>query len=180
MLGPRLYGERISLQPARPEDLETFQHWFANLEVTRYLLTRFAFSAKQEEEWYQRVSHDEGIVSWRVVVAEATIGVTSIIGIDWINRQAMSGTIIGDRSQWGKGYGSEIVALRTRYAFDELGLERLETQSFAENRAMHRALEKAGYQGIGRRRHSVYRGGSWHDTLIFELLREEWHARQSP
>ncbi|MBV9281844.1 MAG: GNAT family N-acetyltransferase, partial [Chloroflexi bacterium] len=74
---------------------------------------------------------------------------------------------------------SEAVRLRTAYAFQELGLERLESQSFVPNVAMHRALEKSGYQRIGRKRHAVFRGGAWHDLVMFELLRDDWLARQT-
>jgi RimJ/RimL family protein N-acetyltransferase len=66
------------------------------------------------------------------------------------------------------------------YAFRELGLERLETETLAENSAMHRVLEKSGYQRIGRRRHRIYKGGEWHDAILFELVREEWLAAQEP
>jgi hypothetical protein len=39
---------------------------------------------------------------------------------------------------------------------------------------MHRALQKAGYREVGRKRHYVFRGGVWHDAIIFELLRDDW------
>ena len=86
--------------------------------------------------------------------------------------------MIGDTSCWGRGYASEAVRLRTAYAFEELGLERLGSESFVENVRMHRALEKSGYHKIGRQRHYVYRGGAWHDVFLFELLREDWLARR--
>src|SRR5207302_5954338 len=105
-----------------------------------------------------------------------TIGSTAIHDIEWINRTATTGTVIGDRSEWGKGIGTESVRLRTAYAFQELGLERLETESLAENTPMHRCLEKSGYRQIGVRQRSIYKGGGWHDRYIFELLRDEWEA----
>jgi RimJ/RimL family protein N-acetyltransferase len=85
---------------------------------------------------------------------------------------------LGDRSVWGRGYASEAVRLRTAFAFNELNLERLESESIAQNIGMHRALEKSGYQKIGRRRHVFYRSGQWLDSYIFELLRDEWQMRQ--
>lgn len=69
--------------------------------------------------------------------------------------------------------------LRTRYAFDELDVERLESESLAENLRMHRALEKSGYRRMGTKRHFIYRGGTWHDMHIFEVLRDEWRAEQT-
>ena len=179
MFGPILHGEGMSLEPPRLEYLDTYLSWLANLDVTRYLLIRFPPSQKQEEEWYQRMAGSEVDVLWAIVVGGQAIGSTGLHNLDWINRHAASGLLIGEPSQWGKGYASQVVALRTAYAFQELGLERLETESFAVNMPMHRALEKAGYQKVGLRRHHIYRGGGWHDTYIFELLRDEWLSGRS-
>jgi RimJ/RimL family protein N-acetyltransferase len=175
MLGPTVRGETISLEPAQPADLPTFVRWFADTEVTRYLLVRFPPSQSQEEEWYAATARSTSTVHWKMVAEGRTVGVTGIHDIDWLNRHAITGLIIGERDAWGRGYASEAVRLRTAYAFDDLGLERLETQSFADNLPMHRVLEKAGYRTIGRRQRFYWRGGRWHDSLLFELLREEWH-----
>jgi len=177
MLGPILRGEKISLEPMRLEDIDTFRDWLSDLEITRYLLVRFVPSRRQEEEWYDHAARNESSVHWSIVAGGTPIGNTGIHGIDWINRHATTGTIIGDREYWGKGYASEAVRLRTGYAFSELGLERLETESLAENHAMHRVLEKSGYIRIGLRRRHVYRGGTWHDAILFELLRQDWLTR---
>lgn len=178
MLGPILRGEKISLEPAQLEDLPIFIRWFADPDITRTLLVRFPPSLKQEEEWYDRVASDDTTVHWKLVAGGRTIGVTGIHDIDRLNRHATTGTVIGERSEWGKGYASEAVRLRTVFAFEELGLERLETESFAHNRPMHRALEKSGYSKIGTRHRYIYRGGEWLDAHIFELLRDDWLARQ--
>jgi RimJ/RimL family protein N-acetyltransferase len=178
MLGPILRGEIITLEPPKIEDIDTFRAWLADLEVTRTLLVRFVPSRDAEEKWYERVAASDSTVIWSIVVDGKPIGNTGIDNIDWINRHATTGTVIGEKSAWGKGYASEAVKLRTAYAFGELGLERLETECLAENVPMHRALEKSGYQRIGRRRRHVYKGGNWHDTILFELLRHEWLAAQ--
>jgi [ribosomal protein S5]-alanine N-acetyltransferase len=179
MLGPTLRGEKISLEPTNRNELDLYRQWFMDTEITRYLTMRFVPSEKGEEEWYERIASDDSGIFWNIVAGGRTVGNTAIATISWIDRHAITGLIIGDRSEWGKGYASEAVKLRTGFAFGELGLERLESESFVENAPMHRALEKSGYQKIGRRRHYFYRGGHWHDVYIFELLRTEWHLQES-
>ena len=174
MLGPILRGEMVSLEPATPADLPLFVRWFADTDVTRYLLRRFAITESQETEWFEAVARSDSAVHWSIVREGRTIGTTGVHDIDWINRHALTGTFIGERSEWGKGFGSEAVRLRTKFAFDDLGLERLESYSLVENVAMHRALEKSGYRNIARRRNVYWRAGRWHDDYLFELLRDEW------
>ncbi len=173
MLGPVIRGDRICLGPTTLADLPLFRAWRADLEVIRLLPYRSVPSARQHEEWYDAVTRSESEVLWSVTLDGRTIGQADI-SIYWTSRSGRTGLLIGEPSAWGKGYGSEVVRLRARYAFEELGLERLEADSLAENFAMHRALEKAGYQHVGTRHRYVYGGGAWHDSYLFELLRESW------
>jgi RimJ/RimL family protein N-acetyltransferase len=121
-------------------------------------------------------------VLWSLTHGAELVGITTLKDIDWVNRQASSNIMIGNSALWGRGYAGEAVRLRTSFAFRELGLERLETESFVENTGMHLALERSGYRKLGTRRHCIYRDGAWHDLFVFELLRSDWqdqgrHAR---
>lgn len=168
----------MSLEPVRPEDVPLINRWWALPEVNLFWPGAGVPSLRQTEEWYERSARSEDSIVWVLRVNGTTIGQTFLGPIDWQNRHARSGVMIGDTSQWGRGYGSESVQLRTDYAFGELGLERLESESVAGNVGMHRALERSGYRKIGRRRHVFYRGGTWQDAFLFELLREEWETRR--
>ena len=176
MLGPVIEGTQVRLEPTKAEYLQEYIRWFSDLTVTRYLLLRCPMSLKQEEEWFENTARDRNTVHWAIVADGRPIGVTGIHNIDWINRGATTGTVIGIPSEWGKGHASEAVHLRTAFAFNELNLERLETFSFAPNKGMHKALKRAGYREIGVRRRSMFREGEWFDTMLFELLRQEWET----
>src|SRR5260370_37685676 len=58
MLGPVLEGERVRLEPPRPEYLPAYQRWFADMAVTRDLLYRFPFTPKAEAEWLEAGGKD--------------------------------------------------------------------------------------------------------------------------
>jgi RimJ/RimL family protein N-acetyltransferase len=177
MLGPVLRGHKISLEPAQPEDALLRHRWFADLEVTRLYTSPGVPSLKQEEESFDRAARDDSAVLWRITLNGVAIGQCFLHQLDWMHRQTLTGTWIGERAHWRKGYGSESVRLRTDYALGELGLERIETSSIAANIGMHRALERSGFRRIGVRTHRYYYRGEWHDEYIFELLRDEWLKR---
>ena len=179
MLGPTLQGNLISLRPAKPEDAALRMRWFADLDVTRLYSAPGVPSLGQEEEKIERDARDESVILWRIDLGGESIGQAFLKEIDWMHRQAHSGMWIGDRAHWGKGYGSETVRLRTAFALGELGLERIETSSMTANVGMHRALERSGFRQIGRRTHCSWFAGAWHDEFIFELLRDEWVAREN-
>lgn len=178
MFGPNIEGERVRLAPPTPEMIPTYCRWFADPDVTRYLLLRNPPSHKMEEEWFDRTARSQNDVVWAIMAGNRHIGSSGIHQIDWQNRHAHSGTMIGEKEEWGKGYAGEAVRLRMRYAFEELGLEKLMTVVFAENEASRRALERAGYRQYGLARRDRYSGGRWHDVWMGELLREEWEQRE--
>jgi RimJ/RimL family protein N-acetyltransferase len=131
----------------------------------------------QEEAYVERMSQSKNDVVWIVLDEnESVIGVSGLHGIDWINRNAKTGTVIGERSVWRKGYGSEVMATRTRWAFEELGLHRLQSECYVENVASRRCLEKAGYKLMGTARRRMWRNGAWHDLYLFDMLDEDWFA----
>ena len=140
MLGPVIEGERTRLEPPRPEFLPSYVRWFSDPEITRYLLYRYPLTDKGEAEWLERTATDEHKVLWSIVARTSgrLVGNTALDHIDWRNRHAMSGTVIGEKDEWGKGYATESMRLRTRYAFRELGLQKVITTVIGPNDASRR------------------------------------------
>ena len=178
MLGPVLRGKLVTLRPARDEDAERFVAWFADMEVTRYLGHRMAAALYQEQEYLKKIGESQKDVFWMIDAEGKTIGATGIHNIDWLAAHAITGIIIGEKDCWGKGYATETMALRTRYAFRELNLHKVMTEVNAENSASRRALEKNGYRTVGVHREHDFIRGHWHDRWLGEVLRSEWELLQ--
>ncbi len=182
MLGPVIIGERVRLVPPKPEMLDTFCRWFEDTDVTRYLNNIFPFTLDAEKEWFADVSKDKDSVFWAVIATdgaeERLIGTTGIHAIHPVHHSASSGNLIGEKSEWGKGYGSEVVRLRTRFAFDELNLHKINTNVYLPNIGSQRVLEKAGYKTVGIAREHIWRNGKYLDVWFAEILRSDWLAAQ--
>jgi RimJ/RimL family protein N-acetyltransferase len=178
MFGPVLRGERVRLAPPIEDYLPHYCRWFADLEVTRYLILRNPPSPGMEREWLDRVARSETDVVWAILVGDRLIGNTGIHAIDWRNRHASTGIMLGEKAEWGKGYATEVMRLRTRYAFRELGLEKLSSSALMDNEGSKRALMRAGYRQYGVSRRDQYRDGRWQDLWLCDVLREEWQAAE--
>lgn len=179
MFGPVIKGARVTLRPPDATDPARFIVWFADQEVTRFLGATFPFSLQAEEETIKRMGDDRNTLWWVVEAEGRAIGGTGIHQIDWINRHGITGTVIGDKTAWRKGYGSEVMALRTAYAFRQLGLHKLKSSAFMENEPSKRALAKAGYREIGVQREEMWRDGRWHDHWMCEVLRDDWEREHT-
>jgi len=178
MFGPVLRGEKVTLRPARENDAEHFVLWFADMEVTRFLARRMAISLQQEQEFLKKIGESKDDVWWVIDVDGAAIGATGIHGINWLDAHGTTGIVIGEKASWGKGYATEAMRLRTRYAFRELNLHKLMTEVDVENEASRKALERNGYRTVGIRREQTFREGIWHDRWEGEVLRADWERTQ--
>ena len=98
--------------------------------------------------------------------------------VNWRSRYGMTGIVIGEKDEWGKGYASDAMRLRTRYAFRELGLQKLITTVVGPNDASRRGLERAGYRQCGLYRRHFLVDGQWHDMWVCEIFKDDWEAQE--
>ena len=176
-----LRGERILLVPPDPElHLDNYLLWFNDPEVNRFLLQDKPMTRMAERKWFDTLAERRGDFVWAVHDERGRhIGATGVHVTSWRHRTATTGTVIGEKAAWGRGYGSEVMQLRTRWAFEELGLHRLESECFVSNIGSATCLERTGYRRIGIARQSRFRGGQWHDCILWDYLAADWFARQA-
>jgi RimJ/RimL family protein N-acetyltransferase len=170
-----LRGDRVRLvPPERTLHLDNALAWLNDPEVTATLKLNLGFSRRQEEKFFDEIEVREGDEYVWAIVDESSrhIGFVGLHGINWRNRWAHGGLMIGDRSVWGRGYASDAVRVRTRFAFGELGLHRIEGHTM--NPSMKRVYEKCGYRHEGIARRKFWRNGAWHDADLYALLDEDW------
>ncbi len=77
----------------------------------------------------------------------------------------------GDR---GRGYATEATRLLVSYLFAGYPAERITAATDRENSPARRVLEKSGFSEEGTLRRSFLHHGSWHDLVLYGLLRSDW------
>jgi RimJ/RimL family protein N-acetyltransferase len=73
----------------------------------------------------------------------------------------------------GHGYGTQAQRELVVYLFSHTPVQRIEANTDVKNVPEQRALEKAGFVREGVLRGHNFRGGRWHDTVIYSVLRDE-------
>ena len=88
---------------------------------------------------------------------------------------AGGGIWISEKYQ-GFGYGTEAFSARIKYAFDVLGLRRLDNGYFKENEKSHKMQLRLGYkdEGIRRKCFVSKATGKIEDEYLTGLLKEEF------
>jgi len=85
--------------------------------------------------------------------------------------------MLGEKSWWNKGYGTETMRAMLRHGFETLNLHRIWLQVYANNQHGIRAYEKAGFQHEGVYREGHYQAGKYHDVFLMSVLRQEWDSQ---
>ncbi len=103
---------------------------------------------------------------------DAHVGNVALRHIDWVNRQAEVGILVGEPSVRGRGVASEAVDLVSRYAFETLKLRRVWTGT--TNSIAAKLFLRLGWRAEGTLRAHALVGGEWRDTQLFGLMAEEY------
>jgi len=177
------YGERVRLRGIEREDIPTFVRWFNDPEVRQYLLMYEPMSKAKEERWFEAhlEKQDEFGFAIEALIEDEWlhIGNVGLHQIDWKNRTAVLGIVLGEKAHWGKGYGSDATRTMLRFAFRELNLHRVELEVFEFNSRAARCYEKAGFQHEGTRRQALFREGRYHDAHRMAILQEEFLSQEN-
>ena len=184
---PHLIGPRIRLRAAERSDIDTFLRWINDPEVTENLMLVSPMSRVEEEHWYEnmlaRSPHEHVMVidikNHKKTGEWFAIGTCQFIQIDWRNRSAELGIMIGEKSYWNQGYGTETMQLLLQHGFNTLNLHRIWLQVYAKNPRGIRAYEKAGFNYEGKFRQAHFQHGEYFNVHLMSVLKPEWQTEQS-
>ena len=178
MKNPFLIGVKVYLRPLEREDAPLLVPWFNDPEVTRNLRRYRPQTLRDEEAFLDKVTQSEHDVALGIVVraTDRLIGVTGLHQIDFKNRHSCFGILIGEKAEWGKGYGTEATALIVKHAFETLNLNRVWLQVYDDNARARRSYVKVGFREEGVLRQDCYREGRYWDTIVMAVLRQDWEC----
>ncbi len=175
MRNPFLIGEKIYLRPLERDDAPTLLPWVNDQDVIATLMMYTPKSLQAELEFIEHASKSDTEIVLGIALkgSDKLIGTTGLHRIDWKNRHCMFGILIGDKTEWDKGYGTETTRLMVSYAFETLGMHRVWLHVYEYNHRAIRAYEKAGFRREGVLREAHYHDGRFHDVIVMGLLRSD-------
>jgi len=177
-----LTGTLVRLSAVDHAELgKAYSIWNQDSELTRFLDARMVSlrSAKAISDFFEKEAKEESPVEYaftiRALEDNSLLGdIGLFITNNWGPRDAFVGLGIGDRRNWGKGYGTDAMNIILRIAFIELNLRRVTLTVFEYNPRAIRSYEKTGFRHEGRLRGALLRDGKRWDMLYMGFLRDDW------
>ncbi|HEX7167424.1 MAG TPA: GNAT family protein [Acidimicrobiales bacterium] len=104
------------------------------------------------------------------------------INLNSIQRGPFQNAYVGywmDEDQAGNGYTPEAVVVVLRFAFEELGLHRVQISIIPRNDKSRRVVEKLSIRDEGVAQRYLQINGVWEDHIRFAITAEEWAERRN-
>jgi [ribosomal protein S5]-alanine N-acetyltransferase len=180
---PTIESGRLRLRWVTSKDIDALYRIFSHPEVMRYWST----TPLENRDAAVRLLNDiqegfrrQSTLKWGIARKEddEIIGTATLFNLNLDSRRCELGYGL-DRAEWGKGYMQEALRTLLAYAFNDLGLHRIEADVDPRNTNSIRTVEKLGFQQEGYLRERWQVGGEIQDALFFGLLRPEWDRRQN-
>jgi [ribosomal protein S5]-alanine N-acetyltransferase len=150
---PTLLTERLALRWLTPADVPALHEVFSDADVTRYwssppLANRAAADALLAE--IHELFESRALFQWGIARRsdDSVVGTCTLAALTPAHGRAELGFALA-RRHWGNGYIAEALPALLEFAFEKLGLRRLEADVDPRNHASIRALEQLGFQREG-------------------------------
>ena len=145
---PTLHTARLTLRRMLPSDSADMYEYAKLPAVTEFLLWSPHRSEEQSRDYLQalQTSYKRGeFFDWAVVITDTgkMIGTCGYTDIDLENRRAEIGYVLNP-SYWGNGYAPEAVMAAQQFAFENLGINRIEAHYIIGNDRSLRVMKKCG------------------------------------
>lgn len=170
-----IIGQGIVLRAVELDDVPALHRWSNDPDIQNALVGwHFPLSRHSLQQWVEGFAHDSR--DQRFIIDAAGIGAVGMVtltGINWKDRNAFHGVLIGEHAQRRRGHALAAVRAIMDYAFQELGLERLDTSILETNRAsidLH--VKRCGWMEEGRKLRAAYRKGSFHTLVVLGAMRD--------
>ena len=175
---PVLETERLRLRHPRKEDVDDLFAVFSDSEAMRYWSHEPWTDLEVAQNYLASIDSgfaDRSLFQWAITLTkeDRLIGTVTLLHWDRTNRHLEVGFMLS-RERWGKGFATEAVRAVLSFAFEHLGVHRVEAELDPRNEASARLLEKLGfkYEGLLRERWFLY--NEWSDSALYGLLRREF------
>jgi len=180
---PTLRGRQVVLRELRASDAASLFALLTTEEVSRFIspppTTVGGFERFIEWALRQRAAGTYACFAVTVAGFDTAIGIFQVRSTEPSFGTAEWGFAIGS-DFWGTGVFQDGAALVLDFAFDSIGVHRLEARAAIRNGRGNRALQKLGAVQECRLRRSFQKNGEYMDQMLYAMLDTDWRGSRAP
>jgi [ribosomal protein S5]-alanine N-acetyltransferase len=180
---PSLTTKRLHMRQFQPSDAGDYFDIFSDEQTMHYHGSLPYHTLDQMHarlKWLYTSYAQRELIRWVITLRgdDRLIGSCGLFAFDEGFHRAETGYEL-NRAYWGQGLMAEAMSAVLTYAFNEMGLHRVEANIDIENKRSKGLLLKLGFTYEGNLRERYVLGDQLLDEHYFGLLDREWHAFQN-
>jgi ribosomal-protein-alanine N-acetyltransferase len=173
---PVLESDRLILRQFIDSDLESVFLGLSNPEIIKYYGISFETleATKEQMTWFSELEKNQRGIWWAVCLKEdgQFLGAGGLNDLSKKDEKAEIGFWLLTEN-WGKGYMSEAMPIILDYAFNSIGLHRIEGLVYSQNANCKRAIEKLEFILEGTMRDCEIKDGNYVSLDIYSKISEK-------
>ena len=175
---PRLSDGRVVVRALEEKDVDAY---LASFDEGEPLLNLVGFEERParadiERSFAEHWVEPPDLRAWEFAIADAEtdefLGTMMFHSLHWRHKRAEIGAWIAEHAR-DRGVGKAAFKLLLDWAFDDLGLERVEVTALPENENVPHIVESFGFTYEGTMRKRNFERGRRVDLLLWGLLADE-------
>ncbi len=175
-----LSGKLVRLRPVELTDRDHYFAWINDPEVAEFLAARWLYSLSQEQSYVESATLQTRPPDVKLAIETIDeprhIGSVNLHAFDREDRRATLGIMIGDKSCWSRGFGTDAILTMLRYGFEELNLNRVDLTCDERNARGIACYRKCGFVEEGRLRQHRFAKGRYWDTVVMATFADAFYA----
>ncbi len=175
----RLETDRIILRQFTKDDaIAMFHNFESDKLMTKYLRWQAAETQEQAfqvlDEWIANYEKDD-FYQWAICPRETDepIGTISVVALDEKLKKVHIGYCIGSK-WWHQGYTSEAFAAIIPFFFEEVGVNRIESQHDPNNPNSGKVMLKCGLKNEGTLRQNDWSNQGIVDAAVYGIIASDY------
>ena len=143
-----LEGQRIYLRILTVNDAsEKYCSWINDSDVNRFLESK-KITIKELQEYIENKYNNPNCIFLGIFLKNNNvhIGNVKLEPIDFKEKKATLGILIGEKNCWGKGYATEALKLLINYSFNIIDLKEIDLGVNKKNVGAIKSYQKSGFE----------------------------------
>ncbi len=178
---PQVTTDRLVLRRVRASDVDAVYAYATDPDVSQYTSWAPHTSPDETRQFVRRVLDayvEKRVTNWGIELKSERklIGMGGYAWWDPLQSAAELGYVIG-KPYWGQGLVTEAVRSMIDFGFQRMALDRIVVRMDPRNIGSWRVAEKCGCRFEGIARQAIYAKGTFHDLMVWAILREDWAMR---
>jgi len=165
-----LVGKNIILKALDLDDkkLKTLQRWLEDEEVVKHagFVKTMPQTIEHIKSYIKKLQDSSDVRLFGIFFKNGNYIGNIRLDIEWLWGVGVVSLLIGAKSYWGRGHGTEAIRLISEFGFKTLGLRKIEAGILESNNGSLKAFQKAGFEIEGRKKENRFNMGKRIDTIL--------------